>query len=463
MNRALIIDDDQRWAADFAATIGDECGIDAVVATTVSDAVRTLESSEIAVVFLDLMLDPATNSQAESIQLLRWLRRHRPATQVVIVTYHAEIPHVVETVSEGALDFLPKPLGDHITRLGSIVRKAIELHQALLIPPSNEFAIVGQSAAIQDLRERIVSVSRSPAPTLIVGEPGTGKELVARAIHNLDSRSEHPFVPLLAPAIPESLFERELFGHVRGAFTSASQSSAGAFEAAGEGTLFLDEISELPLTLQSKLLRVLQTGDFSRVGEQRLRRSQCRIVAASNREISELTAGGHLRQDLFDRLAVLLIQVPSLRSRKDDIPLLARHFIKKHAGYEGISMPSLDESALACLLEHDYPGNVRELENIIHRSIVFSAEPLITREILQQNWIPSQEAAPGASSFNLKAATKRAERDTIHAALTVCNDNRTEAAKRLGISRQRLHVLLKEHGIGTVVADDSATEPSTRP
>lgn len=441
----LIVDDDQELATDFGRLLEGECGLRTEVVGTVAEARKMLHAREPALIFLDLFLQGENGGIADSVKFLASVRESHRATPVVIVTAYPHIPDVVDTIKAGAYDFLPRPLGEDRARLGVIVRNAIDLRRSQLTTTADEFAILGESGAIRTLREQILRVARSDVEVMILGETGTGKELVARAIHNSSPRSAQPLIKLAASAIPESLFESELFGHTKGAFTSAERERVGAFEAAGRGTLFLDELSEMPASQQAKLLRVLETGDYKKIGEDEERQRHCRVLAASNRDIEELVDGRHIRRDLFDRFDYIM-QVPPLRARKEDIGLLARHFIKSYSRDESSSMPTLNPSAEEYLLGYDYPGNVRELRNIIRRALLFSDRGIIDRELLREHWPPGCQLPPDESP-SLRAAKRSAERDAIVKALAASGNNRTAAAALLGISRQRLHELIKEHGI----------------
>jgi len=310
--------------------------------------------------------------------------------------------------------------------------------------------LVGDSEPMQRLRVQIEQVARTKSTVLILGESGTGKELVARAVHAASPRRDKRFVAINCAAIPPNLLESELFGHVRGAFTDASRDRAGLFEEASGGTLFLDEIGELPLPLQAKLLRALQEEEIRRVGESTSIKVDVRLVAATLRDLAEDVAAGRFREDLFYRLNVLPLAIPPLRDRPEDIPALAVYFAERHAARHRLAAPELTESALSALSALPFPGNVRELENLIERALVLAEGPIDRAFLATLTKLPPEQPEDVASAddgLSIKKATRDLEQDLIKKALVATSGNRTNAAKLLEISHRALLYKMKEYGI----------------
>ena len=319
---------------------------------------------------------------------------------------------------------------------------------------AGRFKIIGQTARMHKIYALIEKVARSPTTALITGESGTGKELVARALHEHSERANAPFIQVNCGAIPESLFESELFGHEKGAFTGAVAAKPGKFELADGGTLFLDEVGELPKDMQVKLLRVLQDGQFERVGGVRSMSVDVRLVAATNRVLETEVKEGRFREDLFYRLNVIPIQIPPLRERADDIPLLVEHFISKFNKRLKTEVEGVSPDALAALLAHNWPGNIRELENLIERSVLLTEDTILTMGDLP-GLTPSNlgrvEAPPDADEMGLKeyvrVYTTKLERARIQRVLEEEDSNVTRASKKLGISRKSLQMKMKDYGL----------------
>ncbi|MFW6236689.1 MAG: sigma-54 interaction domain-containing protein, partial [Desulfovibrionales bacterium] len=305
--------------------------------------------------------------------------------------------------------------------------------------------IVYRSKAMEHILELVEKVAASSSTVLVTGETGTGKELVARALHAGGGRNKGPFVPLNCGAISPGLMESELFGHVRGAFTGADRDKQGLFAAADKGTLFLDEIGELPMELQPKLLRALQDGEIMQVGGTKTRKADVRVLAATARDLKEELEKGRFRDDFYYRLAVVEIHIPPLRERKEDIQVLAEHFIKKIAAREQRPVPTLAEDALDVLHSYHWPGNVRELENLMEKTMIFCREETIDSSSLP--WETRRKRRVGEESYSLKQATKRIEKEFIHKALAATEGNRTQAAGLLEISLRSLLYKLKEYNI----------------
>lgn len=298
---------------------------------------------------------------------------------------------------------------------------------------------------MRELFNEIEIVSKSESYILIEGESGTGKELVAKAIHKRSRRANHPFVPINCSAIPSELFENELFGHEKGAYTGAASREIGKIELAGEGTLFLDEIGEMPLFMQAKLLRVLQEKEFYRVGGTSLIKMRCRVISATNRNLEEMIENKEFREDLFYRINVIHLKIPPLRERKEDIPLLVKRFIEKFSKINNKNIYDIDEEALEILMEYDWPGNVRQLENIIERAVVLCQGEIITSQHLPQRI----KEKPLVSKINLEKSLNlyEIEKNIILKVLQEENFNQTKAAQRLGISRKQLRTKMKNFGL----------------
>ncbi len=429
--------------------------------------VHTAEDGERAAAFIrehhvDLVISDLRMPKMGGLELLRWAQLEEPKLPVMILTAYATVDTAVEALKIGAVDYISKPFDqDEVRRL---VRKALQVGQlahrdashpgARGLPDGTRFGMLGSSKAICDLYVLLDRVAATPTTVLVTGESGTGKELVARALHEHSSRSTRPFIKVNAAAIPQTLIESELFGYERGAFTGAVGSKPGRFELAQGGTLFLDEIGEIPLEMQVKLLRVLQEGELERVGGVKTIRVDVRLIAATNRDLRRETAAGRFREDLYYRLNVVPIELPPLRDRSGDVPVLARFFLDKFNARLGKHIEGIDEDALAGLARYRWPGNIRELENFIERAVLFADGARITlrdlpTEVTGATPLPP---APSADSGNfgeglkeqVRAAMSRIERDFILRALEQTTGNVTHAARLLKISRKGLQLKMKE-------------------
>jgi DNA-binding NtrC family response regulator len=350
----------------------------------------------------------------------------------------------------GALDYLQKPF--EIDELLVVVRRAVELqrlrgeHRYLLSERDEEFdhyGIVGRSRAMEDVIRTLERVAETKSTVLITGETGTGKELVARAIHDRSAQRDMPLIKVNCAAIPDTLLESELFGHVRGAFTGAAANKKGKFALAHGGSILLDEIAMLGQPLQAKLLRVLQEREFEPLGSERPQKVDVRVIAATNRDLRQLAADGKFQEDLFYRLNVIPIRIPPLRERREDVSVLAEYFVRKHAQRSGRPASRLDESALALLQRYDWPGNVRELENTIERAVVLSKDAVIGADAIS-GLRTASPAAPGLPSMRLHQNLEWMERETIRRALEASGGVKKDAAELMGISQRALsHYLAK--------------------
>ena len=438
-DKVLVIDDDVSLRRVIEFTL-QQAGYNVTVAADGETGLTHFAREAPSVVITDIQMPGISG-----YEVLRRLRAENPQVQVILVTAFGTVEQAVSAMKEGAFDYITKPFSRD--ELVLVVRRAFEflslrsenarLRQQL--DDRVDFThLIGVSDAMQPVFERVRRVATSDAPVLIGGESGTGKELVARAIHFGGSRRDAPFVPVNCAAIPAELLESELFGHVKGAFTGALRDRIGKFAQADGGTLFLDEIGELPLALQPKLLRALQEMEIEPVGSGKLQRVDVRIVAASNRDLEQAIAAGSFREDLYYRLSVIPVQLPPLRERQADIPLLVRHFLTRHEAGGRISVSAV---ALAALRAYIWPGNVRELQNVIEQVVLLRRGAGIEIDDLPDRLRGSAEAAVDETILRLPAdgyPLADLECEAVRQALTRCNWNQTKAAAFLRIPRHTL-------------------------
>ncbi|MCA9602824.1 MAG: sigma-54 dependent transcriptional regulator [Polyangiales bacterium] len=402
----------------------------------------------------DLVLLDVRMPDMDGLSLLKTLRAEGSTVPVIVMSGHGTIDTAVEATRLGAQDFLEKPISTD--RLLLSIQRAIHVHEledenrGLRRRAGVVDALVGKSAPMQALRERIVRVADSNAPVLILGERGTGKELVANAIHRGSKRAQAPFEKLNCAAVPAELIESELFGHEAGAFTGATKQRKGKFERASGGTLFLDEVGDMPSPMQAKLLRVLQEGEIERVGGSETLRVDVRVVAATNKALDAEIDAGRFRADLFDRLNVVPLRVPALRERSEDIPELVELFLKLGSEAHDRPTKSLTAAALERLTSYPYPGNVRELRNLLDRLIILSAGETITDQDARE-LLPLGGGAGGGGHYRpgvpLKEMLEEAERDLIQRALEHNKGHVTNTAAELGLERSHLYKKMKALGI----------------
>jgi DNA-binding NtrC family response regulator len=472
--RVLIADDELNMRRVLEAILRRD-GYDVVTAANGNEALTNM-GREINMVITDLKMPGL-----DGMGLLRRLSADYPDVPVVMITAHGSVENAVEAVKLGAFDYLEKPF-DQI-QIHQIVAKAMRTHMLARRDARPEdttargrFRLVGESPAIRQIYAVVEKVADTPSTVLITGESGTGKELVARALHDNSSRHAGPFIKINCAAIPKTLMESELFGYDKGAFTGAVGSKPGRFELAHGGTLFLDEIGEIPVEMQVKLLRVLQESEFERVGGIKTIKVDVRLLTATNRDLAAEIASGGFREDLYYRLNVVPIHLPALRERRQDIPLLVDHFIARFNDRLKKQITGADPAAVERLVAHNWPGNIRELENVIERTILFCEGPQIRIEDLPADLgggplrpsqpdlpavvtvvppaaSPPPSAAPpvGEEVGSLKQAvrveTERVERDLIQRALDETGGNVTQAARKLQISRKSLQTKMKELGL----------------
>ncbi len=441
----LIVDDEKHTREGLRQSLEEE--FDVYTAGNADEALNVLNSDQIDLVLTDLRL----GGEDGMTLIERILQRPRPPV-CILMTAYGSIATAVEAMKRGAYDFVTKPV--NIDELGIKISRAIKGQQTeqenlhLKLQVDKRFGlenIIGESKAMHDIFDTVRQVAPSRATVLILGESGTGKELIAHAIHNLSNRNKTRFVAFNCAAFSPQLIESELFGHERGAFTGAVERRIGRFEQAAGGTLFLDEIAEIDSNVQVKLLRALDPGVFERVGGNQSIRADVRLIAATNRDLASVVREGKFREDLYYRLNVVQIRVPSLRERKEDIPLLANAFLKEVCERDGKAFRPLSPEAMDCLLQYDWPGNVRELKGAIDSGMTLSTGQQIAPRDLPlavrgQAESPVLREAGSQDHVNLQEN----ERRLIIRALEECDGNRTEAAKKLGISRRTLHRRIRE-------------------
>ena len=394
----------------------------------------------------DLCLTDMRLPDGDGLELVEWIQREVPGTPVAVITAHGSVEAAVRALKLGAFDFVSKPLD--LNDLRKLVTAALKLKGVSAPRGAATEALVGRSPAIERVRGMVAKVARSQAPVHISGESGTGKELVARMIHEAGPRREGPFVPINCGAIPTELMESEFFGHKKGSFTGAVGDKIGLVQTAEGGTLFLDEVADLPLHMQVKLLRIIQEKTIRPVGQANELSVDVRILSATHKDLSELVAEGSFREDLFYRINVIGVHVPPLRERGEDVLMLAHHTLTRLARSQGVTTPHLTQAAQAALLGYRFPGNVRELENILERALTLCSGDEIDVDDLQLRTEQSDEEAPSIERGSpLGTQLEEIERDAIVKALEQTRYNKTAAAKRLGISFRALRYRIKKLNI----------------
>lgn len=466
MYKVLIVDDEQSVRYSFKKLLGTS-NYELIEASSAETALAAFNREKPNLVILDIEMPGK-----DGIQVLKELKEISPSTPVIIITAYGSGDRVIKAMKYGAYEYVEKPFD--IPRLISIIDEALKATQissenTTEVKPiskekvkSAEDVIVGESSAIKEVFKLIGRVAASDASILIVGESGTGKELVAKAIHRYSDRLAKPFIAINCAAIPEALLESELFGYEKGAFTGAERQKLGKFEEANGGTLFLDEVGDMGLSLQSKLLRVLQEGTFERLGSSKNIKVDVRIVAATNRNLENDIVRKAFREDLYYRLKVVTITLPPLRMRKDDIHLLTQHFMHKHSRENRTDSLILHPEALRKMCEYSWPGNIRELENVVKRAIILTKGNVINPELLFEGIEKQSAHSPigqdrlsnylsettSLSEGNVyKLVIEEVERDLIKWALDKTNWNQAQAAKILGISRVMIHERIEKYDL----------------
>jgi len=419
-------------------------------ATSPAGILAALESQDFDVALIDLNYARDTTSGQEGLELLPRILALDSMLPVVVMTAWGSVEVAVEAMRRGARDFIQKPWEN--ARLLAIIRTQVELHRALrrsqrleaendLLRDAGLPRMIAESSAMKPVLELIARVGPSDANVLVTGEHGTGKEVAARTLHALSRRASKPMVTVNAGGLSEGVFESELFGHVRGAFTDARADRVGRFELADGSTLFLDEIANVPLNLQAKLLRVLETGEMERVGSSKTRAVDVRIISATNSNLAEEVATGRFREDLLFRLNTIEMRLPPLRDRREDIPLLATHFLMQYSRRYGKTLASFDAAAMQALLDHPWPGNIRELDHTIERAVLLAQDNAVRSSDLALR--AGREGAPRIEEMTLEEV----ERHLIQKALARFDGNVSHAAKSLGLSRSGLYRRLQKYGL----------------
>jgi DNA-binding NtrC family response regulator len=445
----LIVDDEEVLQDILTALIREE-GHHPLSCRTGGDALELLEREEVDLVLLDLML-PDMHGQ----EVLRQIRERDPDQVVVVITAYSSIEGAIAAMREGAFHYLPKPFKNEEVRL--TLRKGLERrrltteNRRLRQQLQHRFgfdSIIGKSKPIQEVFELIRLAAPSKSNILILGESGTGKELVAKSIHTNSKRSDGPFVTVNSGSMPPDLLESNLFGHVKGSFTGAVSNKKGLFEVADGGSIFFDEIGNIPLDTQAKLLRVIQEKEFMRLGGVETLKADVRIIAATNADLQDLIEKGEFREDLYYRLNVITINLPPLRKRSEDIPLIAQHFLAKYAEENDKKIDGITPAAMGLLIDYYWPGNVRELENVIERAVVLSSADDIDLDLLplsirQPHQLPIAPSAMPSNGMSLKEAVSGYERQLIIRALQATGGVQKRAAEILKVKPTTLHEMMK--------------------
>ena len=444
--RILIVEDEDKLRRILELQLID-CGFDAVKAASAEEALPLIDRA-------DLILTDFKLPGMSGLEMLQLIRRQNTQVPVIVMTAFGTIENAVEAMKAGASDFLLKPFDlEHLT---AVVNKALEIrslreeNRALKEELGRKYQwdnIVGRSPAMQQIFATIMRVAPTRATVLLAGESGVGKDLIARAIHFHSPRKDRPFVKINCTALPENLMESELFGYEKGAFTGATTSKPGKFEQADSGTVMLDEIGDVPANIQVKLLRVLQEREFERLGSNKTLHIDVRVIAATNRDLRVALEEGTFREDLYYRLNVVPLEIPPLRERKEDIPYLARHFVEKLAPEMGNQVTGITDAAIDKLMQYSWPGNVREIENVIERSMVMaSSDKLDANDIrLDMNLRPRH--SNGDLSLPEGMSLDGYEQELIRDALKRASGNKSQAARLLGLTRNALRYRLTQMGI----------------
>ena len=437
----LVVDDEPGMRMALQANFQRD-GWAVETAAGAAEAIRKFTQHRFPLVVTDVRMP-----DGDGLQVMRSVRRSAPETAVIILTAFGSVPEAVEAMHSGACDYLTKPIS--FDQLQSSVNRVLQRVQpASAVEDAENLEIIGASAALRETLERARQAARTDADVLIEAESGAGKELVARFIHGVSNRRSRPFVAVNCAALPEHLLESELFGHVKGAFTGATAAKPGKFEVAEGGTLLLDEVGEMPLTLQPKLLRVLQEREFERLGDTHTVRVNVRVIATTNAPLFRMVEEGAFRADLYYRLNVIPISVPPLRKRLEDIASLADHFAAKYAAAAGQPTPCLDLEFIAGLEKHPWPGNVRELSNFMRRVLALGDGGVIGPEYLGPEFLAPSASGPVHDVFLRPGIAMRdVEKRLLETTLQATHGNRTRAAELLGISIRTMRNKIREYGL----------------
>lgn len=450
MNAKILIVDDEASQTELLSGFLTKKGFTVTTTNDPTEALQLVRSRE-----FDLMIADYRMPKMNGLELIKAVREVDPAISIIMISAYGSIETAVEVIKAGANDYLTKPID--LKELLILLDRNIDTKRLIvenrqlkeILQEKFRFEnIIGNSSALAEVMSMVQRVASSNATVLIRGESGTGKELVAKALHFASSRKDQPFIKVNCAALPETLLESELFGHIKGSFTGAIADRKGKFEEAHKGTIFLDEIGEISLTTQTKLLRVLQEKEFERVGSNQTIKSDVRILAATNRNLEEAVEAKEMREDLFYRLSVVPIYIPPLRARREDIMPLVDHFIQKYAVENGRDIEGITQEAQSALVKYDYPGNIRELENIIERAIVISRDNVISVKDLpvgvHSHHKEATEQLGGGEEPYLELMTlEEAEKKLIELALKKHQGVQTRAAKELGVSERALRYKIK--------------------
>ena len=433
--RVLIVDDEPDIRELLEITLL-RMGLETRSAADYSDATRVLHEES-----FDLCLTDMKLPDGDGIALVEHIQQHCPNTPTAVITAHGSIDLAIKAMKCGAFDFVSKPVS--LDTLRNLVDKALTLPQSpqqVEAVTSDKYQLIGDSAPLVELKSSIAKFARSQAPVFIRGASGTGKELVARQIHLQGARAQAEFIAVNCGAIPSELMESELFGHIKGSFTGATSDNEGLFKAADGGTLFLDEIADLPLSMQVKLLRVIQEKSIRAVGAQQETAIDVRIISASHKDLDQMVADGSFRQDLYYRVNVIGVNVPSLAEHAQDIPQLVDFMIEKH-NYQNSGKTAISDDALAALQAYSFPGNVRELENILERALALCDDDLIETEDLQ---LPETSPASPEDQTSLGEMTRNLEKEQIASALESNRWNQSATARALGLTLRQLRYRIEK-------------------
>lgn len=437
--RVLIVDDEADIRELLDMTLA-RMGLESDCAASVSEARSLLGEKSYQLCLTDMRM-----AGEDGLELVRHIEANYPSLPVAVITAHGSAENAVAALKAGAFDYLSKPVS--LAQLRSLVKSALSLPEGRPLPGSRTPTLLGVSPPIAQVREMIAKVARSEAPVYITGESGCGKELAARLIHLESVRRDRSFVAVNCGAIPENLMESEFFGYRKGAFTGADSERQGFFQAADGGTLFLDEVADLPLAMQVKLLRAIQEKCVRRVGATHEEPVNVRIICATHQDLRKLVESGQFRQDLFFRINVIELRMPPLRECAEDVPLLASHILGRLARAAGLEMPALTEAAVAALQRYAFPGNVRELENILERALALHGEAFIDAGDLQLQPQREAEEKPESGNMPLQDMLDMHERQAILEALQKTRFNRTAAARLLGVTFRSLRYRMERLGL----------------
>lgn len=445
----LIIDDDSAVRSSLSFMLK-RAGYEAQVVPGPREAIEVVCTVAPDLILMDMNFTLSTTGE-EGLTLLKQVKVFRPDTPVILITAWGSIQLAVQGMQAGAFDFIPKPWNN--AALLQRIETALELSTAPKETTQeqndafNRNHIIGRSQGLTDVLNTIARIAKTNASVLITGESGTGKELIAEAIHINSQRAKHPFVKVNLGGISQSLFESEMFGHKKGAFTDASADRTGRFEMADKGTIFLDEIGDLDLSCQVKLLRVLQDQTFEVLGDSRPRKTDIRVVSATNADLRKMVNERTFREDLFYRINLITVKLPALRERREDIPLLVRHFADRQAETNGLPRTEFSADAMQFLSRLPYPGNIRELKNLVERTILVSGKPTLDASDFDAQYIRHNDQKAAESTSFIGMTLDEIERQTILQALERHKGNLSQVAMALGISRAALYRRLEKHNI----------------